>query len=208
MQTITDAFLNAAKNKIFAVKQFNSGILSIPFITNNSVTNNQIKGYNFLEEKDYILNLSEIVGFEDYTDEKNNNLLKHMLKCKELITKFNINTEHEDIYFYLNETSKIKCMMLFYEMLDKEFLHDTKKADYAKNKFLQRINTAVNNQIELIEEELKLVDQDSDASDDLKTFQNILKETPDSLNINYNTPYDIAIYAWPLILAPNPFGIS
>ncbi|NBP04235.1 MAG: hypothetical protein EBU90_29930 [Proteobacteria bacterium] len=210
MNGIVDAFLNAAKDRAYYIEVANKDTLSVPFtLTQNSVLKDKkISGYNFIENKNIILNLEDVVGFENQDDQKETILKKHVEKSNELIKKFNIETKNTNLYFYLNNTNKIKSMILFYEFNSKEDLYDNKQINYAKDIFLKRINAAINFHIKSIIEEQKNLDNNSSTFKDLETFKEILNATPEALNTNYNTPYDLAIYAWPLILAPNPFGIS
>jgi len=209
MHSIKEAFLKEAKEgKLYIFKSIsNDGSnIAIPFKFIEE-HNNICTGIDFIQDKQIQINLEDLQGY--IPDQDQEKQIKHTIKkCKELITRLNITYKHNlDELFYLNESTRIITMLLFFNFKIKAELYDKTNIETTRITFIDRMNAAVNKQIHDINKEIENNDN-AESKDDLLCYIDILKNTPTEINTNYNTPYDLAMYAWPLILAPNPFGLS
>jgi len=221
MKTLIEELVTTHKNnEVFvSYNEEDDIVLSLPFCGKDylQVTDTTITGKNFIENTEIILEKKKILGISWFEESQT----KYLNRTKEIILK--------KISLFKNATENLKNLythdkkfVLYTDFKNSLFMipfniKDIKQLDSSSNMFVNRehfkkaIGLSVVKAKEIVDQEAKeyIDNNDLGTLEEIKAIKEIIDDSVNCIDLsNINTPKELVLNCWPVILTPNPFVVN
>lgn len=221
MNTILDnLFADCVKGEIFIKYQEEPFIeLLYPFSgqTKLLITDNTITGENFIEKNEIILEKEKILSYHSFNSSQQESLALHKSIINKKIEFFDSLTSklttpytHDRKFIIYNELIT-SIFMIPFNIKNINDLDSKENLEQNKEFFKQAVIVAANKAKEVVEEEAKeYIDNNNlDTLEEIAAIKEIIDESVQNLYLDEaQTPRELILNCWPVILTPNPFVLN
>lgn len=219
MKSIADEIVDySSKNPCF-VNFFNgSNVLKMP-VEFASKNEDCLIGRNFITQENVKLDLQNISGFTWYDNNQTEYFnktvqdIKNKIKHVELLTKdynFQYSFDRRNLY-YVDDANSIALIAFDIEKI--ENFYNNINIEDNKERFKNIISVVAEHAKQTIKRESNDYIKDNgsvsmESAEEINAIIDIIDESINNLNTNFDSARDLLFEAWPPLLSPNPFVLQ
>lgn len=219
MKSIADEIVDYSSKSPCFVNFFNgSNALKMP-VEFASKNEDCLIGRNFITQENVTLDLQNISGFTWYDNNQTEYFnktvqdIKNKIKHVELLTKdynFQYSFDKRNLY-YIDDANSIALIAFDVEKI--ENFYNNVNIEDNKERFKNIISVVAEHAKQTIKRESNdyIKDNDSvsmESAEEINAIIDIIDESINNLNTNFDSARDLLFEAWPPLLSPNPFVLQ
>lgn len=219
MKSIADEIVDYSSKSPCFVNFFNgSNALKMP-VEFASKNEDCLIGRNFITQENVTLDLQNISGFTWYDNNQTEYFnktvqdIKNKIKHVELLTKdynFQYSFDKRNLY-YIDDANSIALIAFDVEKI--ENFYNNVNIEDNKERFKNIISVVAEHAKQTIKRESNDYIKDNgsvsmESAEEINAIIDIIDESINNLNTNFDSARDLLFEAWPPLLSPNPFVLQ